>query len=129
MGRPHPLRWPYAATVLIVIFACTSLVVVTTSEQDFDDDSSLDSFEDALGFHFGSARARSGAPLKQTPSKLSSNDTPALLVIDVQYCFMPGGAIPVANGFDIVPLINQMRHRYLWRTIVRIEFVILLAPI
>lgn len=35
----------------------------------------------------------------------------ALIVVDVQYDFMPDGALPVDGGYDVVPLINDlMRH-------------------
>ena len=33
----------------------------------------------------------------------------ALLVIDVQNDFCPGGSLPVAGGFDIVPVINELQ--------------------
>ncbi len=33
----------------------------------------------------------------------------ALLVIDVQNDFCPGGSLPVAGGFDIIPVINTLQ--------------------
>jgi len=33
----------------------------------------------------------------------------ALLIIDVQNDFCPGGSLPVAGGFDIVPVINRLQ--------------------
>ena len=36
----------------------------------------------------------------------------ALLVVDVQNDFMPGGALGVAGGDETVPLINQLMDRY-----------------
>jgi nicotinamidase/pyrazinamidase len=36
----------------------------------------------------------------------------ALLVIDMQYDFMPGGALAVAEGDALVPLINQLGARF-----------------
>ncbi|WP_295477609.1 bifunctional nicotinamidase/pyrazinamidase [uncultured Pseudomonas sp.] len=36
----------------------------------------------------------------------------ALLVIDMQYDFMPGGALAVADGDALVPLINQLGQRF-----------------
>ena len=33
----------------------------------------------------------------------------ALLIIDVQNDFCPGGSLPVAGGFDIVPVINTLQ--------------------
>jgi nicotinamidase/pyrazinamidase len=38
--------------------------------------------------------------------------TDALLVIDVQNDFMPGGALAVANGDTIVPLINALAKKF-----------------
>ena len=38
--------------------------------------------------------------------------TDALLVIDVQNDFMPGGALPVAGGDAIVPLINSLAKKF-----------------
>lgn len=35
-----------------------------------------------------------------------------LLVVDVQYDFLPGGHLAVAGGDDIVPLINQLGKRF-----------------
>jgi nicotinamidase/pyrazinamidase len=35
-----------------------------------------------------------------------------LLIIDVQNDFMPGGALPVADGEQIVPIINAMQHKF-----------------
>ena len=36
----------------------------------------------------------------------------ALIVVDVQYGFMPGGGLPVADGDAIVPLINRIAARF-----------------
>lgn len=36
----------------------------------------------------------------------------ALLVIDMQVDFMPGGSLPVAEGDTIVPLINRLGERF-----------------
>ena len=36
----------------------------------------------------------------------------ALLLIDVQPDFMPGGALPVAGGDEILPLLNQLQPRF-----------------
>lgn len=35
-----------------------------------------------------------------------------LLVVDVQYGFMPGGGLPVAGGDAIVPVINRIASRF-----------------
>jgi nicotinamidase/pyrazinamidase len=36
----------------------------------------------------------------------------ALIVIDVQNDFCPGGALPVAGGHEIVPLVNDLIQRF-----------------
>ncbi len=35
-----------------------------------------------------------------------------LLVIDVQYDFMPGGALAVPDGDAVVPVINALAQRF-----------------
>ncbi|MFP3616847.1 nicotinamidase, partial [Paraburkholderia sp. SIMBA_050] len=35
-----------------------------------------------------------------------------LLVIDVQYDFMPGGALAVPDGDAVVPVINALARRF-----------------
>ena len=39
-------------------------------------------------------------------------DRTALLVVDAQYGFMPGGGLPVADGEAIVPVINRIAPRF-----------------
>jgi len=36
----------------------------------------------------------------------------ALLVIDVQNCFLTGGSLPVSGGEDVIPIINQLRQKF-----------------
>jgi nicotinamidase/pyrazinamidase len=38
--------------------------------------------------------------------------TDALIVVDMQYDFMPGGALAVAEGDVIVPLVNRLAQRF-----------------
>lgn len=38
--------------------------------------------------------------------------TTALLVVDAQYGFMPGGGLPVAGGDAIVPVVNRLASRF-----------------
>jgi nicotinamidase/pyrazinamidase len=42
--------------------------------------------------------------------KVNSSD--ALLVIDVQNCFIPGGTLPVPNGDQVVPIINDLAGKF-----------------
>jgi len=39
-------------------------------------------------------------------------DRRALVIVDVQNCFVPGGTLPVPNGNEIVPVINSIRKKY-----------------
>lgn len=34
----------------------------------------------------------------------------ALLVVDVQYCFLPDGDLPVPQGHQVIPVINELKH-------------------
>ncbi|MDO5290586.1 MAG: bifunctional nicotinamidase/pyrazinamidase [Pseudomonadota bacterium] len=40
------------------------------------------------------------------------NPHTALLIVDAQYGFMPGGGLPVADGDAIVPVINRIAPRF-----------------
>jgi len=40
--------------------------------------------------------------------KIKPGDEDVLAVIDVQYCFLPGGSLPVADGDKIIPVINRL---------------------
>src|SRR3974390_1812907 len=40
------------------------------------------------------------------------DDRDALIVVDVQDCFMPNGTLPVKEGDQIVPLINKLARRF-----------------
>ncbi|XAH24018.1 bifunctional nicotinamidase/pyrazinamidase [Xylophilus sp. GW821-FHT01B05] len=50
--------------------------------------------------------AAQGLPVLAAPLKPS--DKAALLVIDVQNCFVDGGTLPVKNGAEVVPIINKL---------------------
>ncbi|MBN9403862.1 MAG: bifunctional nicotinamidase/pyrazinamidase [Burkholderiales bacterium] len=40
------------------------------------------------------------------------NNSTALLIVDAQYGFMPGGGLPVAGGHAIVPVVNRVAPRF-----------------
>lgn len=44
--------------------------------------------------------------------RLPSDPRSALLVIDMQYDFMPGGALPVPEGDGLVPVINRLGAQF-----------------
>lgn len=47
--------------------------------------------------------------MNQTKSKLTNNhEKCALLLVDIQNDFMPGGALEVANGDEIIPVISHL---------------------
>ena len=48
--------------------------------------------------------------LAQTKAKLGAKD--ALIVVDVQNCFIPGGSLAVGKGDEIVPLINKLAKSF-----------------
>ena len=43
-----------------------------------------------------------------------SGEKSALLVIDVQNCFLSGGTLEVPGGDEIVPLIKDIKEKYDW---------------
>src|SRR3954469_18102845 len=43
---------------------------------------------------------------------ISIDDASALLVIDVQNCFLPGGSLAVKDGDQVVPVINAMAKKF-----------------
>lgn len=45
-------------------------------------------------------------------SRLPSDPRAALVVIDMQYDFMPGGALAVADGDTLVPWVNQLAAQF-----------------
>ena len=36
----------------------------------------------------------------------------ALLIIDVQNCFLPGGSLAVSDGDQVIPVINSIREQF-----------------
>jgi nicotinamidase/pyrazinamidase len=57
----------------------------------------------AAGFCTVLGRTSLGSPGKLTPDRTS-----ALLVIDVQNCFLGGGTLAVAHGDEVIPVINRL---------------------
>lgn len=45
-------------------------------------------------------------------SAMNIGRSDALLVIDVQNCFMPGGSLPVPEGNAVVPLVNDLAAKF-----------------
>src|SRR5690348_14161880 len=43
---------------------------------------------------------------------IKPGDTAALLVIDVQNCFLPGGSLAVKDGEQVVPIINRIAKAF-----------------
>ena len=49
-----------------------------------------------------------GLPRAWAQGKIKPGADAALLVVDVQNCFTPGGSLAVKGGDEIVPLINRI---------------------
>jgi nicotinamidase/pyrazinamidase len=62
----------------------------------------------ALGLAAGSVMTALGARVASAAPKVAPTASDALLVIDVQNCFVPGGSLAVKEGDLIVPLINRI---------------------
>lgn len=45
-------------------------------------------------------------------AKIKPGRGDALLIVDVQNCFVPGGTLPVQKGDEVVPLINELAKRF-----------------
>jgi len=52
--------------------------------------------------------AGGGMPLAFAAGKIKPGERAALIVVDVQNCFVPGGTLPVAKGDEVVPVINRI---------------------
>jgi nicotinamidase/pyrazinamidase len=57
------------------------------------------------------AESKPAPPVKPVP-KIALKPTDALLVIDVQNCFVPGGSLAVKDGAAIVPVINTVAKSF-----------------
>jgi len=51
-------------------------------------------------------------------SSNNNNQKRALIIVDVQNDFCPGGSLAVDNGDSIIPVINQLRNQVNWDLIV-----------
>ena len=47
-------------------------------------------------------------PASWAAGKIKPGERAALIVVDVQNCFVPGGTLPVAKGDEVVPVINRI---------------------
>ena len=65
----------------------------------------------AVGSRAEAAPSPAAVPVKPAP-KLIVKATDALLVIDVQNCFAPGGSLAVKDGTAIVPVINELAKSF-----------------
>jgi nicotinamidase/pyrazinamidase len=54
------------------------------------------------------AAAFAGRAAAQGRPRIKPGVGDALLVIDVQNCFMPGGTLPVKGGDEVIPIINRL---------------------
>src|SRR5258708_10794381 len=45
-------------------------------------------------------------------ASIKIDDASALLVIDVQNCFLPGGSLAVKDGEQVVPVINRIANGF-----------------
>ena len=65
---------------------------------------------------FGAAAATAALPggfgVALAQAKIKPGPKDALIVADVQKCFLPGGSLAVGKGDEIVPLVNAMAKRF-----------------
>ena len=62
-------------------------------------------------------------------ASIKPDDASALLVIDVQNCFLPGGSLAVKDGEQVVPIINKIAKGFAnvvmtqdWHTVGHVSF-------
>jgi nicotinamidase/pyrazinamidase len=60
----------------------------------------------------GTAALATIASNKLWAASIKPDDASALLVIDVQNCFLPGGSLAVKDGEQIVPIINRIAKSF-----------------
>ena len=59
----------------------------------------------------GMLAALGGVGIRATAG-VKINDASALIVVDVQNCFVPGGTLPVNKGDEVVPVINALSKKF-----------------
>ncbi len=52
------------------------------------------------------------APNAFAASKIAPDDKSALIVVDVQNCFLPGGSLAVKDGEQVIPVINALAKSF-----------------
>jgi nicotinamidase/pyrazinamidase len=55
---------------------------------------------------FPASLVRTGAAL--AADKIKPTESSALIVVDVQNCFLPGGTLAVKDGDQVIPVINRI---------------------
>src|SRR6201747_3108429 len=65
-----------------------------------------------LGMIAGTAALASLFPRALWAAAIKPDDASALLVIDVQNCFLPGGSLAVKDGEQVVPVINRIAKNF-----------------
>jgi nicotinamidase/pyrazinamidase len=63
-------------------------------------------------FFFGAAATIAVGPSAIAAGKLKPGADAALIVVDVQNCFTPGGSLAVKDGDGIIPLINTLAAKF-----------------
>lgn len=66
----------------------------------------------ALPSTFPDAIAQAVKPLAAKPLALKPGPDSALIVVDVQNCFTPGGSLAVKDGEQIIPVINTLAKKF-----------------
>src|SRR5205085_1475614 len=61
---------------------------------------------------FGAASVVALVPTMLWAAPMKPDDASALLVIDVQNCFLPGGSLAVKDGDQVVPAINRIAKAF-----------------
>jgi nicotinamidase/pyrazinamidase len=60
----------------------------------------------------GGASLASFIPKAHAQGKIKPGAEAALVVVDVQNCFLPGGSLAVAKGDEIIPVINRIAKAF-----------------